>query len=211
MPLESALTDLPLVAILRGLLPSNALEVGNALVDVGLRCIEVPLNSPEPLVSIEKLAGAFGQTCLIGAGTVVRVEDVKAVRDAGGRLIVSPNCDPRVIEAATRLDMVSLPGIATPTEAFAAVAAGTRNIKLFPASTYGPRHVKAMKDVLPRDVRVYAVGGIGADDIATWLQAGVVGFGFGSDIFKPSYSVAEIADRARRIKAAYDAATKSSG
>src|SRR3954463_9838275 len=179
MPLDSGLTTLPLVAILRGLLPENALEVGNALVDVGIRCIEVPMNSPDPLSSIEKLATALGQTCLIGAGTVLRPEDVKAVHDAGGQLIISPNCNPLVIEAAVRLNLVSLPGIATPTEAFTAVAAGTRHIKLFPASSYGPRHVKAMKDVLPRDVRVYAVGGIGADDIATWLQAGAAGFGFG--------------------------------
>jgi 2-dehydro-3-deoxyphosphogalactonate aldolase len=208
MPADSALNQLPLVAILRGLLPANALDVGNAIVAAGLRCIEVPLNSPDPLVSIEILAKALGNTCLIGAGTVLKPEDVTAVRNAGGQLIVSPNCNPQVIEATVRFGMVSMPGIATPSEAFAAVAAGTRILKLFPASTYGPRHLKAMKDVLPKDVAVYAVGGVGADDIATWRQAGTAGFGFGSELFKPSYSLEEINTRSRRIKGAYDAATE---
>ena len=206
MAADSALNELPLVAILRGLLPANALEVGNAIFSAGLRCIEVPLNSPDPLASIEILAKAFGDTCLIGAGTVVKPEDVTTVRNAGGQLIVSPNCNPQVIEATVRLGMVSLPGVATPTEAFTAVAAGTRTLKLYPASTYGPRHLKAMKDVLPKDVAVYAVGGVGADDIATWREAGTAGFGFGSEVFKPSYSIEEITTRTRRIKAAYDAA-----
>ncbi|MFL6617329.1 MAG: 2-dehydro-3-deoxy-6-phosphogalactonate aldolase, partial [Povalibacter sp.] len=156
----------------------------------------------------EKLARALDQECLIGAGTVLQPADVTAVRNAGGKLIVSPNCNPEVIAAAVEMDMVCLPGIATPSEAFMAVQAGTLHIKLFPASTYGPRHVKAMKDVLPPDVRVYAVGGVGAEDIATWLQAGAAGFGFGSDLFKPTYSVEEIDERARRIKAAYDAAVE---
>ena len=207
MAVDSTLNELPLVAILRGLLPANALEVGNAIVSAGLRCIEVPLNSPDPLASIEILAKAFGDTCLIGAGTVVKPEDVTTVRNAGGQLIVSPNCNPQVIEATVRFGMVSLPGVATPTEAFTAVAAGTRTLKLYPASTYGPRHLKAMKDVLPKDVAVYAVGGVGADDIATWREAGTAGFGFGSEVFKPSYSIEEITTRTRRIKAAYDAAT----
>ena len=197
-----------LVAILRGLQPDRAIEVAETLIAAGWNCIEVPFNSPEPLLSIERLAKAFGQDCLIGAGTVLDPTQVSAVHDAGGRLIVSPNCNPDVIRRTVELGMASFPGIATPTEAFNAIAAGTRTLKLFPASSFGPRHIKAMKDVLPRDVRVYAVGGVGADDIETWLQAGADGFGFGSDLFKPTYSLAEIAERARRIRTAYDAATQ---
>lgn len=196
----------PLVAILRGLQPERALEVGEILIAAGWTCIEVPFNSPEPLVSIEKLSKAFGQHCLIGAGTVLDPGQVAAVRDAGGRLIVSPNCNSEVIRRTVELRMASFPGIATPTEAFNALAAGTRTLKLFPASSFGARHIKALKDVLPRDVSIYAVGGVGADDIASWLQAGAAGFGFGSELFKPNYSLEEIGERARRIKSAYDLA-----
>jgi 2-dehydro-3-deoxyphosphogalactonate aldolase len=206
MPSESVVSASPLIAILRGLQPARAIEVGETLIAAGWRCIEVPFNSPEPLVSIEKLAKAFGAQCLIGAGTVLDPAQVSAVRDAGGQLIVSPNCNPEVIRATVEFGMASFPGIATPTEAFTAIAAGTRTVKLFPASTYGARHIKAMKDVLPHDVGIYAVGGVGADDIATWLQAGTAGFGFGSELFKPTYSLEEIAQRARKIKTAYDAA-----
>jgi 2-dehydro-3-deoxyphosphogalactonate aldolase len=204
---SDALPEPSLVAILRGLQPSQAIETGETLFAAGWRYIEVPLNSPDPLVSIERLARHFTDRCVIGAGTVVRPSEVSSVHDAGGRIIVSPNCNPDVIRATLERGMISLPGVATPTEAFSAVHAGTRQLKLFPAATYGTRHLKAMKDVLPRDVRVLAVGGVGADDVASWLQAGVAGFGFGSDLFKPTYSMTEIAERARRIKAAYDAAT----
>lgn len=200
----------PLVAILRGLQPERALDVGETLIAAGWTCIEVPFNSPEPLISIEKLSKAFGQQCLIGAGTVLDPNQVVAVRNAGGRLIVSPNCNPEVIRKTVELRMASFPGIATPTEAFSALAAGTRTLKLFPASSFGARHIKALKDVLPRDVSIYAVGGVGADDVATWLQAGAAGFGFGSELFKANYSLEEIGERARRIKAAFDLAAQRS-
>ena len=203
---ESLLESLPLVAILRGLLPSRAVDVGNTIFSAGIRSIEVPLNSPEPFVSIRKLAELFGDQCLCGAGTVLSVDDVARTHEAGGRLIVAPNCDSEVIAAALRLDMVVMPGIATATEAFAAIRAGARHLKLFPGATYGPGHLKALRDVLPAHVRIYPVGGVGADDVAQWLQAGAAGFGFGSDLFRPTYSIEEIAQRARRVVSAYTAA-----
>jgi 2-dehydro-3-deoxyphosphogalactonate aldolase len=204
---ESLLESLPLVAILRGLLPSRAIEVGEAIFAAGIRSIEVPLNSPEPYVSIRKLTELFGDRCLCGAGTVLSVEDVQRTHDAGGRLIVSPNCEPAVIAAALKLNMIVMPGIATATEAFAAIRAGARHLKLFPAATYGAGHLKALRDVLPADARMYPVGGVGAADIAAWLAAGAAGFGFGSDIFKPAYATAEVAERAHRIVSAWTAAT----
>ena len=206
---ESLLQELPLVAILRGLEPDRAVEVGNAIFDAGIRAIEVPLNSPEPFVSIRKLAEKFGDTCLCGAGTVLTTDQVRQTHGAGGRLIVSPNCDSAVIRAALQLDMAVFPGIATATEAFSAIQAGARHLKLFPAATYGARHLKALKDVLPTDVRVYPVGGVGADDIAEWLQAGAAGFGFGSELFRPPYSVDDISQRARRVVEHFNAARAS--
>jgi 2-dehydro-3-deoxyphosphogalactonate aldolase len=200
------LNSLPLVAILRGLTPSRAVGVGEILFSAGLRAIEVPLNSPQPFDSIRALSDRFGDTCLCGAGTVLSIDDVQKTFDAGGRLIVSPNCDPQVIAAALRLGMTVLPGIATATEAFAAIHAGATRLKLFPAATYGSRHLKALKDVLPAKVGVMPVGGVGADDIAEWLQAGAAGFGFGSELFKPAYSLEDIAARAARVVAAYRAA-----
>lgn len=206
---ESLLQELPLVAILRGLEPARAVEVGNALFDAGIRAIEVPLNSPDPFASIRKLNGTFGDRCLCGAGTVLTTEQVKQTHDAGGRLIVSPNCDTSVIQAALQLGMVVLPGIATATEAFSAIHAGARHLKLFPGATYGARHLKALKDVLPKDVHVYPVGGVGADDLPEWLQAGAAGFGFGSELFRPSYSTDEISQRARRVVERFNAGRAS--
>lgn len=206
MSLESLIEKVPLVAILRGLPLERTLEVGNALFDAGIRAIEVPFNSPEPLESIRLLSDRFGDTCLCGSGTVLTTEQVQQTYDAGGRLVVSPNCDPEVIRATVQLGMICLPGIATATEAFAAIKAGTRYLKLFPGATYGARHLKALKDVLPKDVRVYPVGGVGADDIAEWLQAGAAGFGFGSELFRPTYSTQEISQRARRVVERYNAA-----
>ena len=199
--------QLPLVAILRGLEPERASEVGSTLFDAGIRAIEVPLNSPEPFASIRALAAQFGDSCLCGAGTVLDADDVQRTFDAGGRLIVAPNCDSNVIAAALRLGMLVMPGIATATEAFAAIHAGATQLKLFPAATYGTRHLKALGDVLPASVRVYPVGGVGADDIAGWLQAGAAGFGFGSELFRPTYSTDEIAQRAQRVVEHYRAAT----
>lgn len=198
---------LELVAILRGLTPARAPEVGAALVRAGFRTIEVPLNSPEPLQTIELLARAHGD-CLVGAGTVLSAADVERVRDAGGRIIVAPNCEPAVIRRALELGMRVFPGIATATEAFTAVAAGATELKLFPASTYGARHLKALKSVLPKHVRVFPVGGIGAQDIAEWLASGADGFGFGSELFTPAYTLAQIETRAHALIEALRAATK---
>jgi 2-dehydro-3-deoxyphosphogalactonate aldolase len=203
-----------LVAILRGLTTARAPEVGTALVNAGFRSIEVPLNSPEPLQTIEVLVRRHPE-CLIGAGTVLTAAEVvltsaevDRVRDAGGRLIVAPNCEPAVIRRALDLGLRVLPGIATATEAFTALNAGASELKLFPAASYGPRHLKALKSVLPRHVRIYPVGGIGSQDIAEWLASGADGFGFGSELFTPAYTLAEIETRARALIDALRHATK---
>jgi len=198
-----------MLAILRGLAPQRAPEVGAALVAAGFRSIEVPLNSPEPLQSIKLLAAAHGRDCLVGAGTVLSAAEVERVHAAGGRLIVTPNCSPPVIRRALELGMRVMPGIATATEAFTAVEAGATDLKLFPATTYGPKHLKALKSVLPKHVRVFPVGGIGAQDIAAWLGSGADGFGFGGELFSPAYTLPELTDRAGALFAAIRAATPS--
>ena len=195
-----------MVAILRGLTPQRAPEVGAALVEAGFRCIEVPLNSPDPFDTIKLLASAHGAQCLVGAGTVLTAAEVDRVHGAGGKLVVAPNCDPAVIHRALELGMRVMPGIATATEAFAAFNAGATDLKLFPAATYGPRHLKALKSVLPKHVRIYPVGGIGSQDIAEWLLSGADGFGFGGELFTPAYTLAELTKRARTLIEALHAA-----
>jgi 2-dehydro-3-deoxyphosphogalactonate aldolase len=194
--------SIELVAILRGLAPARASEVGIALVDCGFRTIEVPLNSPDPFTTIKLLSQAHGATCVIGAGTVLTAEEVDSVHAAGGRLVVAPNFDEQVIRRALDHGMRVLPGIATATEAFSALRAGATELKLCPASTYGADHLRALKSVLPRNAKVYPVGGIGAQDIAEWLAAGADGFGFGSELFKPAYTLAELTRRAQQLVAA---------
>jgi 2-dehydro-3-deoxyphosphogalactonate aldolase len=195
---ELLLDELPLVAILRGITPDRAVSVGDALFSAGIRAIEVPLNSPKPFDSIVQLSRLFGKSCLIGAGTVLDVDDVDRTRDAGGQLIVSPNTDSRLIARTLSLEMMAMPGFATATEAFVAIAAGAARLKLFPAASYGPAHVTALRAVLPTHVKIYAVGGVGAEQIRNWIRTGVAGFGLGSELFKPDYSTADIAARARR-------------
>ena len=195
-----------LVAILRGLTPDRAIEVGAALVGAGFRTIEVPLNSPQPFDTIKLLSQAQGASCLVGAGTVITPDEVDRVHAAGGRLVVSPNCDGDVIRRALSLGMRVLPGIATATEAFAAVRHGASELKLFPASTYGTGHLKALKSVLPKHVKIYPVGGIGSQDIAPWLASGADGFGFGGELFKPAYTLAELTKRAQELHEALRAA-----
>lgn len=197
-----------LVAILRGLTPERAPETGALLVAAGFRIMEVPLNSPEPFQTIKLLCEAHSADCLIGAGTVLTPAEVDRVHGAGGRLVVAPNCEPSVIRRALDLGMRVLPGIATATEAFTALGAGATELKLFPAASYGPRHLKALKSVLPRQVRVFPVGGIGAQDIAEWLASGADGFGFGSELFTPAYTLAQIEMRARGLVEALRQATK---
>jgi len=189
----------PIIAILRGVTPDRVVDVAYVLLAQGIGAIEVPLNSPSPFESISKLANAIGRDCLCGAGTVLYADDVSRVADAGGRLIVTPNTDLSVIERACAKDLMVIPGFATATEAFAAIRAGARQLKLFPATTYGPDHLRALRSVLPADIGVFAVGGVTVENVALWRDAGAAGFGFGSDLFKPQYSDKEIETRARRL------------
>ena len=206
MTADALLAEMPLVAILRGVTPSRIEGVAAALFDAGVRAIEVPLNSPEPFKSIEMLAKIYGERCLTGAGTVLDVANVDRVANAGGKLLVTPNTNPAVIAHGVELGMTAMPGFYTPSEGFAAAAAGARYLKLFPASTGGIDHLKAMLAVLPKDVPVYAVGGVGAANMAEWRKAGAAGFGLGSELFKPNFTDAEIATRAKACVTAFKAA-----
>jgi 2-dehydro-3-deoxyphosphogalactonate aldolase len=204
-------TDLPnaehaLVAILRGVEPERVIGIADALCEAGIRIIEVPLNSPDPYTSIAALAGGHRPGCLIGAGTVLTMEQVRRTHEVGGLLVVSPNCDAEVISGAVRLGMQVMPGFATATEAFSAIHAGARHLKLFPAVSYGPRHLQALRAVLPPEINVYPVGGIGAPDIPSWLSVGAAGFGFGSELFRPEYALADIQQRARLLVTAFQEA-----
>ena len=193
MDLAAALTHCPLIAILRGITPDEAPAVGDALFAAGFRIIEVPLNSPEPMRSIELLAKRFGEAAVVGAGTVMSRADVAAVRGAGGRLIVMPHSDLDVVAAAKSAGLLAVPGIATPTEAFAALAAGADALKLFPAEMITPSVVKAMRAVLPKSVRLIPVGGISAGNIPAYRAAGAEAFGFGSTLYSPGKPSAAVA------------------
>ena len=191
----AALQHLPLIAILRGLQPEEALAVGQALAFSGWTLIEVPLNSPRPLDSIATLAAAFPQA-LIGAGTVLTVQDVRNVQAAGGELIVSPNFNPAVVHEAARLGLVCLPGVMTASEAFAALDAGASGLKIFPAEMITPSVLKALRAVLPADTRVLPVGGITPDNMQPYVAAGADGFGIGSALYKPGLTPATVAKNA---------------
>jgi len=202
------LARMPIVAVLRGVTPERAADIGRIVFEAGIFAIEVPLNSPQPFDSIARLSAALRGFCLCGAGTVLDPADVRRAYDAGARLIVSPNTNPDVIAAALERSMTVMPGFATATEAFRGIQAGATDLKLFPAASYGPGHLKALKAVLPKSVQVYAVGGVGADHVGEWVAAGATGFGFGSELFKPDYSAKDIELRARRLVEAVQRATQ---
>ena len=204
--MHDALAALPLIAILRGLTPDEALPVGQALAEAGFRIIEVPLNSPQPLRSIETLARALGDRCLIGAGTVTSAVQVTDVAQAGGRLIVMPHGDAQVIRAAKAQGLWCAPGIATPTEGFAALAAGADALKLFPAELLTPAVVKAMRGVFPPQVPFLPVGGITPQNLAAYRAVGANGFGLGSALYKPGMTPQQVAVQARAFVAAWNAA-----
>lgn len=191
------LDQCPLVAIIRGVTPGEAEAIGDALYDGGIRIIEVPLNSPDPLASIERLAARFGERVLVGAGTVLKAEDVGRVRDAGGRIIISPDTNAEVIAAAAAAGMVSSPGYFTPSEALAAIRAGATALKLFPAEAATPAVLRAQLAVIPREVPILAVGGIKPDDMRSWLDAGASGFGLGGGLYRPGQSAEETLAKAR--------------
>ncbi|MCC2650020.1 MAG: 2-dehydro-3-deoxy-6-phosphogalactonate aldolase [Microvirga sp.] len=203
--LRDYLAELPLIAILRGLKPENAEAVGHALVEAGFRIIEVPLNSPEPFRSIEILARTMPRNVLVGAGTVLDPEQVNGIRDVGGRLIVMPHADLDVIRRAKEQDLICTPGVATPTEAFAALKAGADAIKIFPAEAVPPAVVKAWRAVLPKDALVVPVGGIKPDTMKPYVDAGANGFGLGSALFTPAMPVEEIGRKARDFATAWQA------
>ncbi len=199
---DAAFVRCPLVAILRGVKPDEVEMIGEALVEAGFTIIEVPMNSPQPLDSIARLAKRFAGRAVIGAGTVLRVEDVDAVGAAGGTLIISPNANTAVIAAAAARGYVAMPGIATPTEAFAALEAGAAALKLFPAEAASPAVMKAMRAVLPKDTRMLPVGGVNVDGMGPWLAVGAAGFGLGSALYAPGMTAADVGARARAFVAA---------
>jgi 2-dehydro-3-deoxyphosphogalactonate aldolase len=202
---DAAFATLPLVAILRGVRPDEALAIGHALVDAGWRLIEVPLNSPDPLHSIETLARGLPEA-FVGAGTVLGAADVRAVHAAGGRMVVAPNFSADVVAESVRLGCVALPGVATPSEAFAALDTGAAALKLFPAEMIPPAAVKAMRAVLPASTRLLPVGGIDVDNFRAWRAAGANGFGIGSSLYQSGRTAADVGERARRWTAAWQAA-----
>lgn len=191
-----------LIAILRGIKPDEVLAVGEAIFNAGWRCLEVPLNSPDPFESIARLVKRFGDEALIGAGTVLTAEDVEKVHKTGARLIVAPNTDADVVKAALACDMVMMPGVYTATEAFNAIKLGAKFLKIFPADSCGPNYIRALKSVLPTHIKVIPTGGIAVDTVASFHTAGCYAFGVGSSLYKPGTSADEVQKRAEALTAA---------
>lgn len=201
----AVLDALPLIAILRGLRPDEAVEIGEVLVKAGFRCLEVPLNSPDPLVSLRRLRDALEGRAVVGAGTVLTPEAVRSVAAAGAQIVISPNTDPNVIRAAKAAGLMSMPGFFTPTEAFSALAAGADILKLFPAEIAGPKALKAVRAVLPAATRIYVVGGVAPAALAEWKAAGAAGFGIGSALYAAGRTAQETAAAARGFVSAWTA------
>jgi len=204
-PLEPYLTELPLIAVLRGISPEEIPAISDVLVDAGFRILEVPLNSPRPFDSIALLSRRLDRTCLTGAGTVRDPADIARVRDAGGTLIVMPHADLAVVREAKQADMVALPGVATPTEAFAALDAGADGLKMFPAEGLPPAVLKAWRAVLPKSALVFPVGGIKPDNMAGYWAAGASGFGTGSNLYRPGASAEDVRAMAASFAAGFRA------
>ena len=199
---DAAFARCPLIAILRGVKPDEVEAIGDALVEAGFTLIEVPMNSPDPLDSIARLARRLEGRAVVGAGTVLTEGQVEQVRAVGGTMVISPNANARVIAASAEAGMVSLPGVVTPTEAFAAIEAGATALKLFPAEGSSPQVLKAMRAVLPKDMRLLPVGGIAPDNMGPWRDAGAAGFGLGSALYKPGFTAAEVGARAKAFVSA---------
>lgn len=202
--LPTRLAQCPFVAILRGLRPGEAVAIGEALVAEGFGIIEVPLNSPDPFESIRRLVARLGDRALVGAGTVLRIEDVAAVAQAGGRLVVMPNAEPAIVERAKQLELLAMPGFATPTEAFAMLRAGADALKLFPAEGSSPAVLGALRAVLPPGTPVLPVGGIHAGNLGPWHAAGAAGYGIGSALYKPGMTPEDVQRRAKQLMQAFE-------
>ena len=209
MTFEEVMDRLPLVAILRGITPDEAVEVGEALVGAGFACLEVPMNSPEPLESIRRMRAALGEHALVGAGTVLNAEAVDGVAEAGGQIVVSPNMNVDVIRRTKARGMLSLPAFFTPTEAFAALDAGADGLKLFPAEAASPRVLKAIKAVLPKTAPVFVVGGVEPGGMREWIEVGAAGFGIGSSIYAPVRSADDVRVRAEAFVTAWSEVGKA--
>lgn len=203
MTLDDALDVCGIVAILRGVTPGEVVTMAQALYDSGVRVVEVPLNSPEPFKSIEILAKTFRGRMVVGAGTVLSVPDVNMLKASGGEISVSPDCNEAVIRRAVELGLSPFPGVFTPTEAFSAIRAGARHLKLFPAEAASPAVIKAWMAVLPKSVKIYAVGGVTPDNMGDWLTAGASGFGIGSSLYKPGMAVESVKEAAGKLVSAW--------
>lgn len=205
MMFSEAVSGCGLIAILRGIKTSEVEAVGQALFEAGIRVAEIPLNSADPFASIQKMGTAFNGKLVVGAGTVLSVQDVNLLKAHGGQISVSPDCNEAVIARAKELGMEPLPGVFTPTEVFAAIRAGATHLKLFPAEAASPVTVKAWRAVVPRHVRIYAVGGVTPANMQTWYDAGIAGFGIGSNIYKPGFTAADVARSAKEFVTAWRA------
>jgi 2-dehydro-3-deoxyphosphogalactonate aldolase len=204
MTLNEALESCGIIAILRGVTPKEVIAVGDALYQAGIRIVEVPLNSPDPFTSIAQLSKHFGDKMVVGAGTVLSVQDVNHLKETGGTISVSPDCNPETIARAIQLGLDPLPGVFTPTEAFAAIRAGAKHLKLFPAEVASPQTVKAWRAVLPKHVQVHAVGGVTTQNMGEWLACGVSGFGIGSSLYKQGMTITAVSDQATTLVKAWN-------